>query len=340
MSKHIFNFEEKKEILFLTLRQKNEKIEFEINCQSTFPSPYYAKEFSLNDFQKLSKYFHIFDSIDECFADFKEKFECNNYEINLNEIKEKISIKIKTNIAKKDFDIDIPIKKLELEKTYSKFIYHTPIRHINDSAEKNYFEKFEQYYEEKLKNLENIINFKMKEYTNDIIFEKSTIIQNNFERKLLESFIKENDKTKKDIYPVLLYKATVDGDDCKEFHKKCDFMGATITIVKSETGRRFGGYTSVSWDKSLANYCDKGINFLFSLDTRKYYKNTSGSYQTYHDSDRGPCFGSSHDLYICTGCLNNQSSHTIKSCFEMTSSYELNGGIKNFKVLDYEVFQI
>ena len=84
---------------------------------------------------------------------------------------------------------------------------------------------------------------------------------------------------------------------------------------------------------------DKNINFLFSLDTRLLYKNTSGTYHTYHNGSYGPTFGGGHDLYIANECLNNTSSHSAKKDYGMTSSYELNGE-KNFKVLDYEVFKI
>ena len=42
-----------------------------------------------------------------------------------------------------------------------------------------------------------------------------------------------------------------------------------------------------------------------------------------------------HDLYIKSGCLNNKGSYTNKSSYGISSS-----GEKNFKVLDYEVFQI
>ena len=82
---------------------------------------------------------------------------------------------------------------------------------------------------------------------------------------MIESFININDDSKKGFVPILLFKATVDGDKAEEFHKKCDYMGATLTIVLSETGRRFGGYTSISWDKSKGNYCSEGINFCFLL---------------------------------------------------------------------------
>ena len=62
----------KNDIFFLTLKQKNDKIEFTINCQSNFPSLCYEKEFSLNDLQKISKFFQLFDSIDECYSDLKK----------------------------------------------------------------------------------------------------------------------------------------------------------------------------------------------------------------------------------------------------------------------------
>ena len=116
-------------------------------------------------------------------------------------------------------------------------------------------------------------------------------------------------------------------------------MGATITIVQSDSGRRFGGYTSISWDQS-SGWVSKGVNFLFSLDTRKYYKNISGSYHTNHTEKHNPQFGAGHDLSLSTGCLTNSNSYSAKSSYDMDSNYELNGGIRNFKVIDYEVFQI
>ena len=56
------------------------------------------------------------------------------------------------------------------------------------------------------------------EIKKNILFEKSTIIENDSERQLLETFIKENDKTKININPVLLFKSSVDGDDSQKFH--------------------------------------------------------------------------------------------------------------------------
>ena len=61
----------------------------------------------------IAKYFKIFDSIEDIYVDLNHKFEENNYEINLEQIESKIVIKIKTNIYKNDFFLEIPIKKQE-----------------------------------------------------------------------------------------------------------------------------------------------------------------------------------------------------------------------------------
>ncbi len=39
----------------------------------------------------------------------------------------------------------------------------------------------------------------------------------------------------------MIYKATRDGFEYKEFHKRCDYKGKTIFILKSEFGKTFGG---------------------------------------------------------------------------------------------------
>jgi hypothetical protein len=46
-----------------------------------------------------------------------------------------------------------------------------------------------------------------------------------------------------------LYVASRDGWSTRKFHDLCDGKGPTITLVRTETGHIFGGYTSVSWSK-------------------------------------------------------------------------------------------
>ena len=145
----------------------------------------------------IAKYFKIFDSIEDIYVDLNHKFEENNYEINLEQIESKIVIKIKTNIYKSDFFLEIPIKNHEIHNELKEVL--DLIKNNNNEIKqtlKEYNEKFEKL-EKKINNLENIINSKIKYKPEIILFEKSTIIKNDYERKLLESFIKENDTSKK-----------------------------------------------------------------------------------------------------------------------------------------------
>jgi BTB/POZ domain-containing protein KCTD9 len=45
----------------------------------------------------------------------------------------------------------------------------------------------------------------------------------------------------------LLYKATKDGFRAINFHSRCDNKGPTISVIKSEQGKTFGGFTNLNW---------------------------------------------------------------------------------------------
>ena len=50
----------------------------------------------------------------------------------------------------------------------------------------------------------------------------------------------------------LLMRGTEDGFTSEKFHRLCDNMGPTLTVIKSEnsefgTDQIFGGFTTVSW---------------------------------------------------------------------------------------------
>lgn len=64
----------------------------------------------------------------------------------------------------------------------------------------------------------------------------------------------------------LIYRATIDGDDFKSFHSKCDGVGPTIILFKTDKNRKWGAYTSYPWNSSSA--CDHSTNtkyFLYSI---------------------------------------------------------------------------
>ena len=76
---------------------------------------------------------------------------------------------------------------------------------------------------------------------------------------------------KKDvIWYELLYKATKDGDKSENFHSKWDNKENTLIIIKSNTGKTFGGFTTQLW-KHTGNYKNDKFAFAFSFDNKKIY---------------------------------------------------------------------
>ena len=47
-----------------------------------------------------------------------------------------------------------------------------------------------------------------------------------------------------------LYQATIDGDKLIYFHSKCDNIPNTLIVIKSPVNRKFGGFTTQTWDQS------------------------------------------------------------------------------------------
>ena len=65
----------------------------------------------------------------------------------------------------------------------------------------------------------------------------------------------------------LCYRASDDGWGAQDFHRKCDDVGPTVTLVKCKNNI-FGGYTDQSWKEPHI----KGISALFTEDFHDFSK--------------------------------------------------------------------
>jgi len=162
----------------------------------------------------------------------------------------------------------------------------------------------------------------------------------------------------------LLYRASENKYLASTFHKFCDDHGPTITIIKSNFGNIFGGYTSIKWSSDWEYHKDKNA-FLFvirsknkSIPSPKVFDCIDNECAVYHDPDRGPTFGEGHDLQIgdkCNKslpiesitdwdfrCYTNKNSynHNNKLCGADEHDHHSNRGHFFFKVVDYSVFEI
>ena len=102
----------------------------------------------------------------------------------------------------------------------------------------------------------------------------------------------------------LNYRASRDGFDAMDFHKKCDGIANTLTVIKSENGNIFGGFTEQKWhpgwDLERLESLDRCVKdpkaFIFSLVNKeenpfKVMCSNKGDGAILCQDMFGPCFG-------------------------------------------------
>ena len=100
----------------------------------------------------------------------------------------------------------------------------------------------------------------------------SEIIKNTTEEEMILNKINKHEK---DIHFNLIYKAIKDTDCAETFHQKCDKARRTLVLIETINGKRFGGYTTESWEGDGIDKIDSEA-FVFSLDKLQVYNIISG----------------------------------------------------------------
>ena len=299
----------------------------------------FEKSFTFEELNKISKWFKIFDSLEEVYEDIIKLMENKQVNINLEENIAKLVFNINMEkikefdivLAKKELTKDELINNLISENKELKIKVNNLEKRINSLEERfNAFEKKSQT-EKKEENIE--VN-KNEIWKSDIIDQE--------DKKILNSWINlNNNKTIK-----LLYKASRDGDSYQDFYRLCEDKGPTITIALTTKGYKFGGFTSLSWKnphngENCNKYYEDKNSFIFSLNKkRKYYSKIGYNNQVCMWSDRGPSFGGGNDMTLYNNCLHNNKSYNKCPLTYQTEKYELNGGEEYYTVKDYEVYSI
>ena len=166
---------------------------------------------------------------------------------------------------------------------------------------------------------------------------RGDIIGNANELELLTRKICQN-KYKK-ISLNLLYKAIVDSDKAEIFHKKCDSANGTLVLVKSDNGKRFGGFTSCKWEgKSIEKKDEKA--FIFSLDKMKIYNVIPGEDAIGCYPNFGPVFLGCQIRIYNEFFKNGGTTYEKGLNFDTQEDYELTGGLNKFGVKDIEVYSV
>ena len=167
------------------------------------------------------------------------------------------------------------------------------------------------------------------------VIETSDVIERENELDLIKDRLGKNN-----LNLILLYKATRDGDDAEIFHAKVGDTRNNITLIKTNQGVRFGGYTSQSWD-GVNIFKEDDIAFVFSLTKLKTYDVNQKESAIWCYPNYGPVF-EGYQIDIFDRFLTRDLSKTGKRGlgYDTNEDYELNNGEKNFVVDEMEVYGI
>ena len=272
-----------------------------------------------------------------------KKTEDDNKEQNNKLIEE---IKNIENLKEENKKLIEEIKALKEEVNGLKQIKDEHKKAFNElKTESNIFKEENKYLREELEKLMQIVSplkYKMRNmYNRSILFDI-----NEFEMVKLEIEKKKGQSVKE---LKKLYQATIDGGECSIFHKKCDNIPNTLTVIKSAGYRRFGGFTTVEWDTS-GKFKDDKNSFLFSLDKMKIYSFKNNGKAIYCHKDYGPTFGAGYTIKIAGNPLNEKKLYTYEF-FPDGCSYNFNydnsalsesgkGNNSCIYALEYEVYEV
>lgn len=209
---------------------------------------------------------------------------------------------------------------------------------IRQEQQNQQYQQIPQHFQQKQRtpNKTTLRNVSNPQQGKECRIVKGEIIRNPPELELISKQI--NSRGKNICYD-LLYKASSDGGSAETFHSKCDKARATLVLVETTEGRRFGGYTSENWRGDGEDKIDDNA-FIFSLDKMMTYSVHSGEPAIGCYEDYGPVFMGCQ-IRIYDDCfINGGSTYERDLNYYTTEDFELNGGEQNFSVKDIEVYKV
>ena len=143
----------------------------------------------------------------------------------------------------------------------------------------------------------------------------------------------------------LLYRMTRDGETGKDFHYRCDNKGPTVSLFKTSTGRRFGGYTKEKWGEGSGKFKADSSAFLMSFDYQQRFNVQDSQDAIYCRIDCGPFFGGDNlgAVEPFNGndkCASDASSTEYNIADSNGKSLLTAADGKRFTAVEIEVFEV
>ena len=142
---------------------------------------------------------------------------------------------------------------------------------------------------------------------------------------------------KKNIKYKIIFRSNIDGDCASTFHEKCDKIRNTLILIKASGNKRFGGFTTETWDGNDINKKDEK-SFIFSIDKMKIYDIIPGQNAINCNPDLGPVFLSQIkllDKFFTQGGTTSTKGKNYKTL----EDFEITDGAEKFGVQEVEVYQ-
>ena len=263
--------------------------------------------------------------------------------LNRKDIKTKVSenkliLEISIEILYEKQVIPIELTKNEINKDDLIFQLYDTIKNMKNNLDENSSDNISNIKKE-LESQKNEINNLKEEITrlNKIIKELKELYDILDQNRCYGSFIlrskEEVDLLKDSINQKLgkkvkffqkLYTASRDGEDAATFHKLCDNKENTISLVKTGGHRRFGGFTTQTWNEVSSFTKTDQYAFVFSLDKLKIYSYTNNGRAIRCDNRYLPTFGvGTCDFRLYDKPISGKNLYTNQSSGDR--SYNYNG---------------
>ena len=325
-----FVIENKSSKYKLSLEGGEREIKFHLEELESLPKITFEENFTLESLKQKSKFFLMFETIEELMPDMLDFFKNKKYSLSFETNCAVISLFLPMRVVE---EIILPIPQTESDPNSVIQELTITMNKLNKQINSMKLEMNEmKEFIDQLKEVDYIVG----SINRNKALQSDKIIIDEKEKKLICDWISVDRK----VNMTLLYKATRDGDSSSAFHNKCNGKSPTLTLVKTSNGYRCGGFTSLPWD-SFRDYKEDNDAFVFSMDTRSKYKSTNSN-SIYCDSDYGPTFGDGYDLCLENGFLTAANSNRCNcpSTYKTVKQSELTGGEYNFTVKECEVYLI